>query len=78
MVSASVIFVAGESIKKMSTEEIMAQYQSKRKREDEGAAEGVAAEFAAAEASNGGLSVSCKSISPFPLFFSICHLKGLS
>ena len=50
MVSASVTFVAGESIKKMSTEEIMAQYQSKRKREDEGAAEGAAAEFAAAEA----------------------------
>jgi hypothetical protein len=42
--------VAGEDIKKMSIEEIMAQYQSKRKREDEVAAEGAAAEFAAAEA----------------------------
>ena len=42
--------MAGEDIKKMSIEEIMAQYQSKRKREDEGAAEGAAAEFTAAEA----------------------------
>jgi len=69
MVSASVIFVAGESIKKMSTEEIMAQYQSKRKLEDEGAAEMRLLNLPLRRRSNGGLSVSCKSISPFPLFF---------
>ena len=68
MVCASAICVAGEGIKKMSIEEIMAQYQSKRKLEDEGAAEMRLLNLPLRRRSNGGLSVSCKSISPFPLF----------